>query len=90
MEGDKGTANNALDEFVCKELSGYYVKGQQRNACVVKSGQTVSWHFNIKQEGNGGTIDFQTCKDKLAREVNDCGKGGRRSDGGWEYTYFLI
>jgi hypothetical protein len=85
--GNKGTATNAVDSYVCKQLSGYYVPQQERTACIVQQGETVSWYLSVKQEGWGGTIDAEKCKQGIKKEIDHCGSGGHTRDGDWSYTY---
>lgn len=85
--GNKGTASTAVDSYVCQQLSGYYVPQQERTACVVGQGESVSWYLSVKQEGWGGTISAKDCSTNIKKEIDGCRVGGHTRDGDWSYTY---
>jgi hypothetical protein len=82
-EGNKQTALNGIDG-ACKAMQGYFAKGQERSKCIGTESDTTFWFIGARNEGSGGTLDLDLCKERLQREINGCSaKGGARSDGDW-------
>lgn len=88
VTGDPQLALNGIDAF-CKASQGYFVKNQDRAACIGKAHTNRRWVVVLSRPGeNGGTMTYDYCMKRLRAEISCTGnKGGDSSTDWWFVRY---